>query len=60
MLAVAAAIGAATLFLRACRWRVLLNAQERQRAGGILATSAGYFGNNFLPARAGELVRTHS
>ena len=22
------------------------------------ATAAGYFGNNFLPARAGELVRT--
>jgi hypothetical protein len=48
-----------SLFLRAIRWRVLL------RAGGPVhvstafwATCAGYFGNNFLPARAGELVRT--
>jgi uncharacterized protein (TIRG00374 family) len=71
LLALAMAMGAGTLFLRACRWRVLLNAQRAQRAqrtqqadGGVSvaaafwATSAGYFGNNFLPARAGELVRT--
>ncbi len=58
-LAVAAALGVAALFMRALRWRVLL------RAGGEVdvptafwATAAGYFGNNFLPARAGELVRT--
>ncbi len=64
-LALAMALGTATLFLRACRWRVLLNAQGAQRAEGHVsiptafwATSAGYFGNNFLPARAGELVRT--
>ena len=48
-----------SLFLRAVRWRVLL------QSGGPVhvptafwATCAGYFGNNFLPARAGELVRT--
>jgi hypothetical protein len=48
-----------SLFLRAIRWRVLL------QAGGPVpvstafwATCAGYFGNNFLPARAGEVVRT--
>jgi len=47
------------LFLRAVRWRVLL------RAGAAIsiptafwATSAGYFGNNFLPARAGEVIRS--
>lgn len=47
------------LFVRALRWRVLLSAE------GVVpiplafwATSAGYFGNNVLPARAGELVRT--
>ena len=47
------------VFLRALRWRVLL------QAGGPVSVStaywascAGYFGNNFLPARAGELVRT--
>lgn len=47
------------LLLRSLRWRVLL----RSRAPvdiptAFWATSAGYFGNNFLPARAGELVRT--
>jgi len=48
-----------SLILRALRWRVLL------RSGGPVsvstafwATCGGYFGNNFLPARAGELVRT--
>ncbi len=58
-LTLAVGIGTATLFLRACRWRILLNAEG---AVGVpiafWATAAGYFGNNFLPARAGELVRT--
>ena len=52
-------IGTVSLFLRAVRWRILL------RSGGPVdvptafwATAAGYFGNNFLPARAGELIRT--
>jgi uncharacterized protein (TIRG00374 family) len=59
-LALAAALGTATLFLRACRWRVLLNAEgEVSVATAFWATAAGYFGNNFLPARAGELVRTY-
>jgi uncharacterized protein (TIRG00374 family) len=48
-----------SLLLRAFRWCVLL------RAGGEVsfptafwATCAGYFGNSYLPARAGELIRT--
>jgi uncharacterized protein (TIRG00374 family) len=58
-LVVAAAIAMSTLFLRAVRWRILLNAEGKVPvATTFLATSAGYFGNNFLPARAGELVRT--
>ena len=58
-LALAAAIGTATLFLRACRWRILLNAEGNLGVSTVFwATAAGYFGNNFLPARAGELVRT--
>lgn len=58
-LALAVVLTTITLFLRAIRWRVLLNAE-----GSVLvstafwATAAGYFGNNFLPARGGELVRT--
>lgn len=46
-------------FLRGLRWRVLL------RAGGWVGvptafwgTSVGYLGNLFLPARAGEVMRT--
>jgi glycosyltransferase 2 family protein len=59
-LAIAAALGVSTLFLRACRWRVLLNAKGSVSVGmAFWATAAGYFGNNFLPARAGELVRTY-
>src|SRR3954447_5588797 len=48
-----------SLFLRAVRWRILLQAQAPVPVStAFWATSAGYFGNNFLPARAGELVRT--
>lgn len=58
-LAVAALLATSTLFLRACRWRVLLNAEGGVSvATAFWATASGYFGNNFLPARAGELVRT--
>ncbi|HZS54851.1 MAG TPA: lysylphosphatidylglycerol synthase transmembrane domain-containing protein [Bryobacteraceae bacterium] len=52
-------IASFSLLMRAIRWGILL------RAGAAVtlptafwATSAGYFGNNFLPARAGEFVRT--
>ncbi len=57
-------LGSATLtafsyFLRALRWRILLNAEARFGVGTVFsANMAGYLGNNFLPARAGELVRT--
>jgi uncharacterized protein (TIRG00374 family) len=46
-------------FVRALRWRILLNAEERLSVGSVFsANMAGYLGNSFLPARAGELVRT--
>lgn len=58
-LVLTAAIGTVALFLRACRWRILLNAEGNVSIPtAFWATAAGYFGNNFLPARAGELVRT--
>jgi uncharacterized protein (TIRG00374 family) len=58
-LALAAAIATVTLFLRAVRWRVLLNAEGAIGVSAAFwATAAGYFGNNFLPVRGGELVRT--
>jgi glycosyltransferase 2 family protein len=47
------------LFLRALRWRILLSSAGPVPIGtAFWATSVGYFGNNFLPARAGELART--
>lgn len=47
------------LFLRAYRWRILLRAEGKVSVPtAFWATAAGYFGNNFLPARAGEVVRT--
>jgi uncharacterized protein (TIRG00374 family) len=46
-------------FLRGLRWRVLLNTQARLPVLPVFwANSAGYLGNNVLPARAGELIRT--
>lgn len=49
----------ATYFVRSLRWRVLLNAENNLSPVTVFwATMAGYFGNNFLPARAGELIRS--
>jgi uncharacterized protein (TIRG00374 family) len=48
-----------SFFLRSLRWRILLNAEERLSVGSVFsANMVGYLGNSFLPARAGELVRT--
>jgi uncharacterized protein (TIRG00374 family) len=59
LLAFTCGINTLTLALRAVRWRVLLNAEGDVGYRTVFwATAAGYFGNNFLPARAGELVRT--
>jgi uncharacterized protein (TIRG00374 family) len=60
LVAAAVLLTSITLFLRACRWRVLLNSTLTIRLGRVFwATAAGYFANNFLPARGGELVRTY-
>jgi hypothetical protein len=49
----------AALFLRAFRWRVILTAEGIVSVPlAFWATSAGYLGNNVLPARAGELIRS--
>jgi glycosyltransferase 2 family protein len=46
-------------FIRSLRWRVLLSAEKSLPSGTVFwATMAGYLGNNFLPARAGEVIRT--
>jgi len=59
LLATAMLITCWSSFLRSLRWRILLNARARIDVPTVFwATMAGYLGNNFLPARAGELVRT--
>jgi uncharacterized protein (TIRG00374 family) len=58
-IAVAGGFTCFSFFLRSLRWRILLNAEERLPVGIVFrATMAGYLGNAFLPARAGELIRT--
>jgi hypothetical protein len=52
-------LASANSLVRALRWRVLLSAE---RWLGVLdvfwAMMAGYLGNAFLPARAGEVLRS--
>ena len=58
-LALAASFTCLSFFLRSLRWRILLNAEEHLPVGTVFcATMACYMGNAFLPARAGELIRT--
>src|SRR5579864_2612700 len=59
VMALAAGLLSLSVFIQACRWRVLLSAEGRISIPlTFWATSAGYLGNNVLPARAGEVVRT--
>ena len=58
-LAAAGLITCLSSFLRSLRWRVLLSAAQYFDVLTVFwATMAGYLGNQFLPARAGELIRT--
>jgi hypothetical protein len=58
-IAAATALACWSFFLRSLRWRILLNAEGRLPVGTVFwANMAGYLGNSFLPARAGEVVRS--
>ncbi len=58
-LALTGCLFSSSLFLRACRWRVLLSASgEVPIPTAFWATASGYLANSFLPARAGEFVRS--
>jgi uncharacterized protein (TIRG00374 family) len=58
-IAAALAITTSSFFWRSVRWRVLLNAEANFSVATVFwANMAGYLGNNFLPARAGELIRS--
>ena len=53
------ALACFSFFVRAMRWRILLNAEGRLGVATVFwANMAGYLGNCFLPARAGEVVRS--
>lgn len=57
--AVALALASCSFFLRSLRWRILLNAEGHLGVFPVFwGNMAGYMGNNFLPARAGELLRS--
>jgi uncharacterized membrane protein YbhN (UPF0104 family) len=58
-LVAAAGITAFSFFARAVRWRILLNAEAHFEVATVFwANMVGYLGNSFLPARAGEVVRS--
>jgi len=46
-------------FLRGLRWQVLLSAEKKIHPLTVFwGTCVGYLGNSFLPARAGEVIRS--
>ncbi|HEV2460840.1 MAG TPA: lysylphosphatidylglycerol synthase transmembrane domain-containing protein, partial [Ktedonobacterales bacterium] len=48
-----------SIFTRGLRWRILLGAERPvSPITAFWGTAAGYLGNYFLPARAGELIRS--
>jgi len=56
----AVVVGAIAALLKAIRWGVLLGPNPHIRLKTLFTTMMiGYLANNFLPARAGELVRIH-
>lgn len=58
-LALAFGVVALSYFLRALRWRVLLSAERTLHPLTVFwGTNVGYLGNSFLPARAGEIIRS--
>ena len=59
LLALAVAILSLSCVARAARWRVLLSAEKTLPLVTVFwATMCGYLGNAYLPARAGEVVRS--
>jgi uncharacterized membrane protein YbhN (UPF0104 family) len=48
-----------SIFIRGLRWRVLLSSEKLVPVITVFrATAIGYLGNSFLPARAGEFIRS--
>ena len=52
-------IGSFNYFIRALRWRILLQSEGRISVIPVFwANMVGYLGNAYLPARAGEFIRS--
>ena len=52
-------ISSISIFIRGLRWGVLLSAEKKiSPLVMFFSTAVGYLGNTFLPARAGELIRS--
>ena len=52
-------LSSVSIFFRGVRWGVLVSAQKKiNKLTMFWVTSIGYMGNNFLPARAGEVIRS--
>ena len=48
------------IYLRALRWKLLLNSSKRLDVNDLYKGQLiGYFGNNILPLRAGELIKAY-
>jgi uncharacterized membrane protein YbhN (UPF0104 family) len=59
LLGIAAVTLTISCVARGFRWRVLLSAEKGLPALTVVwATMTGYLGNSYLPARAGEVVRS--
>jgi glycosyltransferase 2 family protein len=59
LLAVAVATLSVSCLVRGLRWRVLLSAEKTLPVLMVFwATMTGYLGNAYLPARAGEVIRS--
>ena len=60
-LALTVAFTVGTLFVRACRWRVLLPPTGKANMADLfIATSVGLAAINLIPARLGEVVRAYA
>jgi hypothetical protein len=52
-------LGSLSIFMRGIRWGVLISAEKQIKPLTMFwATAIGYIGNTFLPARAGEVIRS--
>lgn len=59
LLTLAVGIMSVSCVMRGLRWRVLLSAEKSLPPPTVFwATMCGYLGNSYLPARAGEVIRS--